>query len=213
MPASSGAEKTVGRLVLASRSAIRVKLLRDVGVSFDADAPDLDEDALVVGVVDPGEQARLLARAKALHVARRHPGAWILGGDQVGAVVADAAGPSFFLEKPRDAEHHVAMLLALAGRRHTFHPAVALVRDGDVVAEVADVVTVTFRAFDAVVARAYVATGEGQGSCGGYESEHRGAQLIEHVEGNLQAVLGFPVLLVLPLLRQFCPVEAGLLTN
>ena len=212
MAPSTGAEESVGRLVLASRSAIRVKLLRDVGVSFDADAADLDEDALITGVVDPGEQARLLARAKALHVARRHPGAWVLGGDQVGAAVADTAGPSFLLEKPRDPEHHVAMMLALAGRRHTFHPAVALVRDGDVVAEVADVVTVTFRAFDAAVARAYVATGEGQGSCGGYESEHRGAQLIEHVDGNLQAVLGFPVLLVLPLLRRFCPNEAGLLT-
>ncbi len=190
---------------------MRVKLLRDVGVAFVADAADLDEDALVADIDDPAEQARLLARAKALHVAQRHPGAWVLGGDQVGAMVADDGGPAFLLHKPRDAAHHVAMLLSLAGRRHTFHPAVALVKDGNVFAEVADRVTVTFRAFDEATARAYVATGEGEGSCGGYESEHRGAQLIAHVDGNLQAVLGFPVLLVLPLLRRHCAVEAGLL--
>ena len=201
----------MSRLVLASRSAVRVKLLRDVGVAFVADAADLDEDALVADIDDPAEQARLLARAKALHVAQRHPGAWVLGGDQVGAMVADDGGPAFLLHKPRDAAHHVAMLLSLAGRRHTFHPAVALVKDGNVFAEVADRVTVTFRAFDEATARAYVATGEGEGSCGGYESEHRGAQLIAHVDGNLQAVLGFPVLLVLPLLRRHCAVEAGLL--
>lgn len=203
----------MSRLVLASRSAVRVKLLRDVGVAFVADAADLDEDALVAGIDDPAEQARLLARAKALHVAQRHPGAWVLGGDQVGAMVADDGGPAFLLHKPRDAAHHVAMLLSLAGRRHTFHPAVALVKDGTVVAEVADRVTVTFRAFDEATARAYVATGEGEGSCGGYESEHRGAQLIAHVDGNLQAVLGFPVLLVLPLLRRHCAVAAGLLPD
>lgn len=193
-------------LVLASRSAVRVKLLKDVGVTFDADAADLDEDALVAHLTDPAEQARVLAREKALHVGKRHPGRFVLGGDQVGV---DAAGVP--LVKPVDPAQHAQMLLRLAGRRHTFHPAVALVKDGVVVAEVDDRVTVTFRAFDEATARAYVQTGEGVGSCGGYESEHRGAQLIDHVDGNLQAVLGFPVLLVLPLLRRHCAVEAGLL--
>ena len=196
----------MSRLVLASRSAVRVKLLKDVGVDFIADAADLDEDALVAHIREPALQARALAREKALHVARRHPGCFVLGGDQVGV---DDGGVA--LVKPRDPEHHVQLLLRLAGRRHTFFPAVALVRDGEVLEEVEDRVTVTFRAFDEACARAYVATGEGQGSCGGYESEHRGAQLIASVDGNLQAVLGFPVLLVLPLLRRRCPREAGLL--
>jgi septum formation protein len=196
----------VSRLVLASRSAVRVKLLKDVGVDFIADAADLDEDALVAHIREPALQARALAREKALHVARRHPGCFVLGGDQVGV---DDGGVA--LVKPRDPEHHVQMLLRLAGRRHTFFPAVALVKDGEVLEEVEDRVTVTFRHFDEACARAYVATGEGQGSCGGYESEHRGAQLIASVDGNLQAVLGFPVLLVLPLLRRRCRHEAGLL--
>lgn len=197
-----------GRLILASRSAVRMKLLQDVGVSFIADAADLDEDGLVAGISQPAEQARTLARLKALHVAKRHPGCFVLGGDQVGV---DDGGLA--LEKPKDPEHHAQMLLRLAGRQHTFHPAVALVKDGDVLGEVDDRVTVTFRDFDLATARAYVATGEGQGSCGGYESEHRGAQLIANVDGNLQAVLGFPVLLVLPLLRRCCPAEAGLLPS
>ena len=183
-----------------------MQLLRDAGVTFDADAADLDEDALVKDLEGPSLQASALARAKALHVALRHPGRFVLGGDQVG--VDDDGVP---LEKPRDSDHHAAMLLRLAGRTHTFVPAVALVKDGVVLAEVQDSVRVKFRAFDEVTARAYVATGEGQGSCGGYECEHRGAQLIARVDGNVQAVLGFPVLLVLPLLRAQCPREAGLL--
>ena len=56
-----------------------------------------------------------------------------------------------------------------------------------------------------------MASGEGEGCCGGYQSEHKGAQLIEKVQGSLQAVLGFPLLLILPLLRKHCAVEAGLL--
>jgi septum formation protein len=196
----------VTSLVLASRSAVRTKLLRDVGVRFVADAADLDEDALVAGLVDPAQMARQLAREKALHVAKRHPGCFVLGGDQVGI---DDGGE--LLVKPRDPAHHEALLLRLAGRSHTFFPAVALVRDGAVLDEVSDEVTVVFRRFHAHEARAYVESGEGTGSCGGYESEHRGAQLIDSVKGNLQAVLGFPVLLVLPMLRRQCAAEAGLL--
>ncbi len=196
-------------LVLASRSAIRVKLLKDAGIEFIVDAADLDEDDLVAGIDDPARQAAVLARAKALHVAARHPGAFVLGGDQVG--VGDDDGEQWLLAKPRDSDHHVAMLLRMSGCRHTFHPAVALVKDDVVIAEAHDAVTVTFRAFDEATARAYVSSGEGVGSCGGYESEHRGAQLIAHVDGSLQAVLGFPLLLVLPLLRAHCAVEAGLL--
>lgn len=197
-------------LVLASRSAVRVKLLRDAGVTFDADAADLDEDALVAGVDDPAAQAALLARAKALHVAARHPGRFVLGGDQVGVLDAPS-GRGTNLRKPTDPADHAALLVSMSGRTHRFFPAVALVRDDVVIAEAADVVAVTFRAFSAATARAYVALGEGAGSCGGYESEHRGAQLIERVDGNLQAVLGFPLLLVLPLLRAHCAAAAGLL--
>ncbi len=199
---------TTGKLVLASGSAIRKKLLADAGVVFVADPADLDEDGLVQGIDDPARQAQLLAVAKARHVSRRHAGAFVLGGDQVG--VLDDGTP---LQKPRDPEHHVQMLCAMSGRRHTFYPSVALVQDDVVIAEGAATVVVTMRPFSEACARAYVATGEGRGSCGGYESEHRAAQLIADVDGDLQAVLGFPLRLVVPMLRTHCARAAGLLPD
>jgi septum formation protein len=193
-------------LVLASVSSVRRKLLADAGVTFVADPADLPEEALVAHIPEPDRQARWLAAAKARHVARRHPGRFVLGGDQVG--VLDDGTP---LEKPLDAEHQVRMLVRMAGRSHTFHPAAALVRGDELLAETATTVTVTFRSFAEETARAYVATGEGRGSCGGYELEYRGSQLVADVAGDMQAVLGFPLRLVLSLLRAHCPREAGLL--
>ena len=197
---------TTPALILASGSAIRRKLLGDAGVTFVSDPADLAEEELVAHIPEPDRQARWLAVAKAQHVAQRRPGAFVLGGDQVGAL-----DDGTLLEKPRDVEHHVRMLLSMAGRRHTFHPAAALVKDGVVLAEGVAAVTVTFRAFGEATARAYVATGEGQGSCGGYELEHRGYQLVDDVDGDMQAVLGFPMRLVLPMLRLHCAAAAGLL--
>jgi septum formation protein len=188
------------KIVLASRSAIRVKLLRDVGLVFDTDPADLDEDALVAGIDDPAERAALLAREKAKSVSGRHQGALVIGADQVG-VLEDGT----FLDKPRDSTDHTGMLMNMAGRAHTFYPSAAVVIDGVVRAEVSETVRVTFRPFPAETAAAYVDTGEGRGSCGGYESEHRGAQLIERIEGSTHAVLGLPLLPLLAALRGIAP--------
>lgn len=196
------------RLVLASRSAIRQELLSDAGLSFDVDVADIDEDAIGRNVADPSVRAVTLARQKALATAQRHPGRVVLGADQVGVLDGD---PSTFLEKPRDEADHARMLLSMAGRAHSFFSAAAIVLDDVVLAEITDVVTVRFRTFDGTVARALAATGEGRHSCGGYESENRGGQLIESIVGSHYAVLGLPLLKVLAALRQVAPGLEGLI--
>ena len=72
-------------------------------------------------------------------------------------------------------------------------------------AELADTVAVTFRAFGDATATAYVATGEGARSCGGYESENRGAQLIARIDGSQHAVMGLPLLQILAAIRGTAP--------
>lgn len=187
-------------LVLASRSAIRGKLLADAGVAFSVDAADVDEDSLGRAAADPSARALLLATEKARVVSLRQPGALVLGVDQVG-VLEDGS----FLEKPRDADDQARMLCAMSGRAHSFHVACALVQDGAVRATVAESATVRFVSFDEATAAAYAATGEGRWSCGGYESENRGAQLIASVGGSLQVVLGLPLFGVLAALRRLAP--------
>ena len=192
--------KAPARLVLASRSAIRRKLLVDAGLALEVDAADVDERAIGEAIADPAARALCLATDKALAVGARHPGAVVLGSDQVG-VLEDGS----FLEKPSDQADHVRMLLAMSGRSQTFFVAAALVLDSVVRATVQDQVAVTFRRFDEATARAYVAAGEGAWSCGGYEIEHRGAQLIARVDGSLHAVLGLPLFGVLEALRGLAP--------
>ncbi len=184
------------RLVLASNSFIRKQLLTAAGVLFDVDAADLDEDAIGAGTAAPQARAMLLAVAKATVISKRHPGRYVIGGDQVGVLDDGSA-----LHKPKDHDDHRALLLRMAGRCHTFHPAACVVKDGVVLARVHDSALVTFRAFGADVADALARSAQGRGSCGGYESENRGAQLIAHVEGSLHAVLGFPLLQLLDALR------------
>ncbi len=193
-------------LVLASRSRSRIELLTNAGITFDVDAADIDEDGIGAATPEPRARAMLLAIAKARVVSARHPGKLVLGGDQV-SLLDDGS----YLEKPRDPEDHVRMLVSMSGRTHRFFPCAALVIDDVVRAQVSDEVAVTFRAFPQATARAYVEGGEGQGSCGGYEIEHQGAQLVQCVDGSVHAVLGLPLLPVLRMLRDSGVAVPGLL--
>ena len=59
------------RLILASQSPARTKLLTDAGIRHEVLVSDVDEDAVQAryGVTDPHDTALLLARAKAEAVA------------------------------------------------------------------------------------------------------------------------------------------------
>ena len=106
-------------LVLGSTSRYRRELLQRLNLSFDVAAPDVDETPLPDEA--PRALALRLALAKAHAVARQHPGAVVIGSDQV----ADLAGEP--LGKPGQHERAVQQLRQMRGQTVVFQTAVAVV--------------------------------------------------------------------------------------
>jgi septum formation protein len=180
------------RLLLASTSPARRALLDALGISYAVEAPGVDED---VPAGTPVEEAvRMLALRKARAVAARHPGALVLGADQLAEVDGRALG------KPRSREEARAQLGALLGRSHRLLTAVALVGGGDEQLEL-DVVTLRFHPLTPEELERYVDTGEWQGCAGGYRIEGRGQALVDVLEGDRTSVQGLPMLPVVRMLR------------
>lgn len=180
-------------LVLASTSPARRRLCADVGLRVEAVAAPVDEASIVDS--DPVRLAERRAEAKARAVAALRPGAWVIGADQVAWLDGEAFG------KPADPADHLRRLTQLRGRTHCLTTGVALVRN-DAVHRFSEDTRVRFRADlgdDELLA--YVRSGEGAGCAGGYEAEHRGAALIEAVEGDWSNVLGLPVFRLQTVLR------------
>jgi septum formation protein len=179
-------------LVLASGSPRRRQLLEQIGLRFDVEPAEADESVL------PGEEAvahvRRLALDKARVVAARRPDAIVMAGDTV--VVLDGE----IMAKPGDRADAVAMLLRLQGRTHRVETGVAVV--APVGREAAEVVgaDVHFRPFDRAFAEAYVATGEPMDKAGAYGIQGYGALLVDRVDGDFFAVVGFPVARVVGML-------------
>jgi septum formation protein len=184
-------------LLLASTSLVRRMLLESAGLPVETEAADIDERAVeeTFRTADPAALARGLAIEKPLVVSRRRPGRIVVGADQILALEGE------LLHRPATAAEAKAQLARLAGKTHRLHSAVAVVRDGEVVASFVEGAQLTMRPLtsDAIDAYAAIAGTERlTQSVGAYQLETLGIHLFDRVEGNHATILGLPLL---PLLR------------
>ena len=187
-------------LVLASRSAIREKMLAAAGVAVEVRPADIDERGLeqAQSAAALGEIAALLAEAKTRSVERRAPGRLILGADQI--LVLD--GKRF--AKPADRAAARVQLRALSGRSHELHSAIAFVQHQTVLFKHAAVARLTMRTLSDSFLDLYLdAVGDAAtASVGAYQIEGLGSQLFQRVDGDYFTILGLPLLPALDFLRR-----------
>jgi septum formation protein len=186
------------RLVLASGSASRARMLEAAGVDFIRNPADIDEAALMPPHGDAGAAALALAGLKALSVTEHRPGAPVLGGDSILEFQGERIG------KSPDAAAAKALLMRLAGREHRIVSAAVLARDGKVLWRHIGEGRLLMRPLSEAFLDAYLAVEAPAvlASVGSYHLEGRGAQLFDRIEGDYFSILGLPLLPVLAALRE-----------
>lgn len=183
------------RLVLASGSPRRARILQELGIPFRVVVSSLDE-RLRAGE-DGRSAVERLARAKAAAVARTET-LPVLAAD------TEVICGGRVLGKPESPSAAVEMLRALSGRTHEVVTGVCLMAEG-VARSGVETTAVTFAEMTEAERAWYVATGEPMDKAGGYHVDGCGALFIESISGSPSNVAGLPVRLVLRLAR-----EAGL---
>ena len=182
------------RLILASGSKIRAQLLQNANVRFDVHPARVDEamikQSLEAEQAKPRDVADALAEMKARKVSEKHPGALVLGCDQV----LDHGGQ--MLSKPETPDAVGAQLRALRGDRHMLLSAAVIVENGTPVWRHVGQVRMMMRAasdsyIDGYVERNWDSI---RYSVGGYKLEEEGVRLFTRVDGDYFTVLGMPLL-------------------
>ncbi|WP_417459406.1 Maf family protein [Kordiimonas sp.] len=202
MAGTDGVRADVPELILASGSETRVKMLADAGVRFKSIKPAVDEDAIKAALLADGASPRDIADAladmKARSVSFMHPGALILGSDQV------ISKDGVLFSKASTREDAKKTLMALAGGTHELVSAAVIYQGGEAVWRALDSVKLTMRTLSDAFIDSYLDDiGDAAlWSAGAYQLEGQGAQLFTRVDGDFFTVLGLPLLPVLDYLRR-----------
>jgi septum formation protein len=189
------------RLLLASQSETRRRMLEAAGVPFECVAAALDEEQAKAGLAaagfEPRDMAEMLAEMKAKSVAADD--ALVVGADQV-LELDDGT----MLSKPRSRGEALAQLRLLGGATHYLHSAAVIVEYGERVWGETESVALDVRPLSEAFLQAYLdAEYEAvRWNVGGYRVEGLGAQLFEEIDGSHFAVLGLPLLPLLAYLRE-----------
>lgn len=189
------------KIILGSTSPVRQELLQNAALEFQSVASRIDEDrirsAAENGNLTNQQMAAVLAREKARDVSQRHPGALVIGCDQVMEVEGQ------MICKPRDRYEGKSQLSMLSGRTHQVHSSVSIYENSveqwnfTGTAHLS-VKTLTDREIDAYLGRVWKQV---QHCPGCYMLEKQGAWLFRKLEGDYFTVLGLPVIELLTYLE------------
>lgn len=191
----------VPAVVLASGSRTRAEMLERAGVRVTLAPAAVDEEEIKLAARAEGapveDVAEALAEMKAQRVTRKHPGALVIGADQM----LDCEGRWF--DKPRDRTAARAQLQELRGRTHRLVSCAVVIRDGERLWHHVDRARLTMRPFSDAFLDSYLnaAGDEVLQSVGAYHLEGLGAQLFHRVDGDFFTILGLPLLPLLGFLR------------
>lgn len=174
------------RLILASASPRRKRLLKRLGLTFRVVPSGIDE--IIPGGIPAHQAAVGLALDKAIEVSRRVRADLVLGADTLIAIDGEILG------KPADSQQARAMLQKLKGRTHSVITGLAIVRCPDQAQATGSVETaVRMCSYTASEVDEYVRSGEPLDKAGGYAIQGLGNRLVETIDGCYNNVVGLPL--------------------
>jgi len=182
-------------LVLASTSPFRRALLERLGLFFTTAAPEVDETRR------PEEPPQVLvlrlAESKARAVAPEHPGALIIGSDQVACIDGQVIG------KPGGRDAAIAQLQRASGKTLLFHTGLCLLNSATGRAQtLVEPFQVHFRPLTLERINGYLDREQPYNCAGSFKSEGLGIALFERLEGeDPSALIGLPLIRLVTLLE------------
>jgi nucleoside triphosphate pyrophosphatase len=186
----------MSRLLLASASPRRIRLLREAGFN-----PEVLPSQIVETQADfltPAEGALFNAIRKGMAIALQHPDEIVLSADTMVTLDGSVFG------KPADLEEAFQMLKRLIGKTHEVITAVAVMHLNKKRTRVGTERTaVKFRSLSDAEIKEYLEIAWPLDKAGAYAAQESPDRIIESVTGSFTNVVGLPMELTIAILAEF----------
>ncbi len=181
------------KIILASKSGVRKKILENYKINCSVVPANIDEDQVKESMI--GEKAtpelvsKNLAELKANKISSKKPDELVLGADSV----IDLEGK--LISKPKTREEAVEILKKLNGKKHQLISSVCISKNGSMIWNHTDASTLTMKKLNLDEIKSYLGKikDEVLYAYGVYQIEADGRSLFSKIEGDEDTIMGLPV--------------------
>ena len=181
------------KIILASRSEVRKKILNKSSINCEVVPANVDEDQvkefLIKEKATPEMISKNLAELKANKVSEKKTNELVLGADSVINLNNE------LISKPTNRKEALDILQKLNGQKHQLISSVCISKNGSMIWNFTDVSTLTMKQLNLDEIKSYLAKIRDKElyAYGVYQIEADGRSLFSKIEGNEDTIMGLPV--------------------
>ena len=183
----------LNKIILASKSKVRKKILDENNILNKVQPSNLDEgsvkDSLIKEKASPTIISKNLAELKANKVSLKNTNLLVLGADSV----IDLEGQ--IISKPSNRDEALDILKRLNGRNHNLVSSVCISQNGSMIWNHSDKATLTMKKFRTEELKEYLSkiSDETLYAYNVYQIEGEGRSLFSKIEGDTNTIMGLPI--------------------
>ena len=183
----------MNKIILASKSEVRKKILLENGIFCNVEPSKVDEDVIKDSLLKEGATPEIisknLAELKANKISNKNPDELVLGADSV----IDLNGE--IISKPNSREEAFNILKKMSGKSHFLISSVCISKKGNMIWNYTDKAELVMKNFNDNELKNYLSKISDKilYAYNVYQIEGEGKKLFSEIKGNKSTIMGLPI--------------------
>ena len=191
------------KIILASKSGVRKKLLDKYKIDSEVVVSNIDEDeiknSLLAEGADPSLISKNLAEVKSIKVSSKNPDMLVLGADSVISLNNE------LINKPKSRDEALQILKKLNNSKHYLISSACISKNGSMIWNHTDSSELKMKDFSEIELKKYLdkISTETLLAYGVYQIEADGLELFEYIKGDQDSIMGLPIKDIINYINQY----------
>ena len=191
------------KMILASKSGVRKKILDDNNIDCEVIVSNVDEDEVKASLISEGADplviSKNLAEIKSIKVSNKNPNRMVLGADSVISL------NNKLINKPKSRDEALNILKKLNNSKHYLISSVCISRNGAMIWNHTDTSELKMKYFteDQLLDYLNKIKTETLLAYGVYQVESQGLELFEYIKGDHNSIMGLPIKDIINYIRKY----------
>ena len=191
------------KIILASKSNVRKKILQKNNINLEVIVSNVDEDEAKKSLLAEGASpliiSKNLAELKSIKVSRKNPDRLVLGADSVVSL------NNQLINKPKTREEALTILKKLNNSKHYLISSVCISKNGSMIWNHSDQSELKMKNFkdEELVKYLEKIKTEILLAYGVYQVEAEGLDLFEYIKGDRDSIMGLPIKQIMNYIKKY----------